>query len=517
MRRASNQGMSPEQRMSATGQGRRVGLKPLCVIGLVVFAGAGITASSCAGQSGAGRTSSVSSSGATPSSFTPAGCSFSIAPRPEYQGFSLGKAESGPTPNIRRVRLGLGGNVAVGMKGHADPSTSIAFAWQTDDGTLASDVTWGNNPDAAKWPATNRTQGVTWLTPPGTINGKGPERMHEAYVCGLTPATTYYYRVGGGPAGSEQWSEVYSFTTVPSDPTAKVTIGISGDSRGELGDAWRLIQRRMRLAGVGLQLFSGDVTVLPTDQAEWEQWLDAAWKDTDGSPLTLAEVLMLSAHGNHEAHSSLFFGNLVLPQDQATYAKYAELFFSVDVGPAHIVVLDDTWIAHPAEDTDYRDVLERWLDADLGAAVKNRANVPWIITVQHRSEFSSSRHGRDADVLRTREYFVPIWDRYHVDLAIRGHDHNYERSKPLTGPANNPTISTSPSNGTIYVVCAGSGASGYRPGSSPFTEVSHSFSASGALGVYGILSVDQSTLKLEARDLRADATDPVIDVLTITR
>ena len=57
--------------------------------------------------------------------------------------------------------------------------------------------------------------------------------MHEAYVCGLAPATTYYYRVGGGPAGDEVWSDVYCFTTTPSDPAAPVTIGVTGDSRGQ--------------------------------------------------------------------------------------------------------------------------------------------------------------------------------------------------------------------------------------------------------------------------------------------
>jgi acid phosphatase type 7 len=461
--------------------------------------------------------SSSSSSGDSVQSFAPRGCSFSIATRPEYQEFAPGKPVSGATPNIRRVRLGLGGNVALGAAGRADPSTSIAFAWQTDDGTLASDVRWGTDPDPAQWPADNRAQGVTWLTPPGAINGAGPERMHEAYVCGLKPATTYYYRVGGGPEGRETWSDVFRFTTTPSDPGATVKIAVTGDSRGETNDAWRLLQRQVRLAGVGLQLFSGDAVSLATDQGEWEKWLDVASRDVDNTPMSLAEILMLTAHGNHENHSSLFFGNLVLPQDQAKYARYAELFFSVDVGPVHIVVVDDAWIAYPTEDPGYQGVLTSWLHEDLSAAVKNRQNVPWIITVQHRSEFSSSSHGKDADVLRVREYFVPLWDQYHVDLALRGHDHNYERTKPLTGPASNPTVRTSPAEGTVYVVCAGAGAPAYAPGTSSFTEVSHGFQNNGAIGVYGILTASRAELKLEARELRPDKTDPIFDTLTITK
>ena len=450
--------------------------------------------------------------------FTPSGCSFSIARRPEYLGFSLGTFETAPAPNIRRVRLGLGGNVAAMAPGRADPSTTMAFAWQTDVGTLASDVAWGADPDPAKWPADSRARGVTWLTPPGEINGSGPEQMHEAYVCGLKPATTYYYRVGGGAAGSEVWSEVYSFTTTPSDPGATVKIGVAGDSRGELGDAWRLTQRRMQLAGVDLELFSGDIAGAGTDQAAWGKWLDAAWRDADSTPLTLAEKLILPAHGNHENHAGFFFSNLVLPEDSGQpYGKYAELFFSIDVGPAHIIVLDDAWIANPDMDPGYAGVLAGWLKADLDAAVKNRANVPWIITVQHRPEYSSSAHGKDADVLRVRDYFVPIWDQYHVDLALRGHDHNYERTKPLTGPASNPTAHDSPADGTVYVGCAGAGAPAYSPGVSPFTAVSHGYQSGGAVGVYGILTVSRGALTLEARELRGDGSDPVVDVLKIVK
>ena len=46
-------------------------------------------------------------------------------------------------------------------------------------------------------PATDEESVDAWLTPEGALNGNGDVRMHEVYVCGLTPAKTYYYRVGG--------------------------------------------------------------------------------------------------------------------------------------------------------------------------------------------------------------------------------------------------------------------------------------------------------------------------------
>jgi hypothetical protein len=475
----------------------------------------GTTSSTSAGG-GSSSSSTAGTGGAAPiSSFSPQGCAFTIAPRAEYQEFTASFPKVGATPNIRRVRLGLGGNVT-GTTGRADPATSIGVAWQTDDGTLASEIAWGKDPDPKKWSASDRASGVTWLTPQSTINPSGDERMHEVYVCGLTPATTYYYRVGGGPAGAEAWSDVYSFSTTPAAGATKVTIGISGDSRGESANAWQILQRRMNTLGPTLQLFSGDMINLALDQGEWEQWLDKAWRDFDDKPLTLASQLILAAHGNHDNHTALYFGNLVLPQDNAKYPQYGELFYSVDVGPVHIVMIDDAWIGDTSGDPAYKAILQAWLDADLDAADKNRAKVPWVITDHHHHEYSASTHGSDGDVLKDRAFFAPIWQKYHVDLAVSGHSHNYERSKPLTGSDPDNPVATTPDQGVVYVVVAGAGAPAYPAGAQPFTEVSKEYSGSG-IGVYAVLTADGTTLKLEAHELRADASDPVIDTFTKTK
>jgi hypothetical protein len=426
----------------------------------------------------------------------------------------------GATPNIRRVRLGLGGNIQ-GTTGRADPSTSFGTAWQTDDGTLASEVEWGTDPDPTKWPSGNRTSGITWLTPPGDINGNGPERMHEAYVCNLSPGTQYYYRVGGGPMGQEVWSDVLSFTTPPKAGTGKVTIAVTGDSRGEHANAWQILQRRFKTLAPTIALFSGDMIDLATDQGEWEEWLDRAWKDSDGTTyLMLGQLFMADAHGNHDNHTPLFFGNIVMPQDNVKYPQYGELFFSFDVGPVHVIVIDDAFVVYPPGDMNYQPTLTGWLDADLMAANANRSSVPWIIAVHHHPEYSSSYHGTDADVLLGRQYFAPIWQKYHVDMAFSGHDHDYERSHVLVvgSDVNNPTPSTDPTQGTVYVVCAGAGADAYSAKMSTFTAASRDFVAGGGpIGFYSIVTADAHTLTLNAYELHADASDPNFDTFAITK
>jgi acid phosphatase type 7 len=464
-----------------------------------------------------GGTAGAGAGGAAPAEFTPQGCAFTIAPRPEYTGFMPATSTVGATPNIRRVRLGLGGNVT-GTTGRADPATSIAMAWQTDEGTFASEVEWGAGTDPTAWPTANHASGVTWDTPQGALNGNGPERMHEVYVCGLAPATTYGYRVGGGPAGSEVWSDVYTFTTTPAAGPTKVTFAIAGDSRGEQNNAWQILQRRIHTLSPTLQLFSGDMINLAPDQKEWEEWLSKAWQDTDLTYLTLGTLLTLDAHGNHDNHTALFYGNLTLPQDNKHYQAYDELFYSMDVGPVHVIMMDDFWVADPSGDSNYQPTLQSWLTADLAAANQNRAKVPWIITMHHEPEYSSSDHGKDPDVLLVRQFFAPIWQQYHVDVAFSGHDHDYERSFPLDIGADlaNPTQTTD-AQGTTFVVCAGSGADAYPSGTSTWTAQSQDFTSGGALGFYSILTVDATSLKLEAHEIEADASDPIFDTYTITK
>jgi hypothetical protein len=382
---------------------------------------------------------------------------------------------------------------------------------------LASQVAWGSSPDPKTWPKENVVSGFTWDTPPGAINAPGPQRMHEAYLCDLTPGTTYYYRVGGGPAGKEVWSDdVYSFTTTPKTADAPITIAINGDSRGQHNDAWRILESRIHAMHPTLQLFSGDMIDLALNQAEWEEWIDNGWKGPDGKISALGEILTFAAHGNHDNHNSLYYGNVVLPQDLDNFPQYPEQFFSVDVGPAHIVVIDDSWVIDTQHE-DYRSVIGSWLEADLSAAEANRTNVPWIIVAHHHPEYSSSTHGKDADVLRGRAFLGPIWDKHHVDLSISGHDHDYERSLPLTGPTDNPTVKTDPKEGTIYLVAAGAGAEAYPSTKSSFTALPYDYTAGKALGLYAMLKVSRASLTIEAHSLQTDGTDPVIDTLTVTK
>ena len=73
----------------------------------------------------------------------------------------------------------------------------------------------------------------------------------------------------------------------------------------------------------------------------------------------------------------------------------------------------------------------RWLEATLAAARRD-ASIDWIIAQMHQCACSSSRDGNGSDA-GLREEWLPLFDRYEVDLVLCGHDHDYERSFPVRG------------------------------------------------------------------------------------
>jgi hypothetical protein len=458
---------------------------------------------------------------ATPSalSYSPQGCAYTVTP-PDVRAFTDAVLDdgaaiddaAGATP--QRVRAGLGGGTTLGAPGYADPTTSIALTWQTSAKVGAARVKMGSTQDAL----TDVHAGYSWTTPPPTL-GFGTNEpatyMHEVHVCGLKPGTTYYYQVGGGGGGKEVWSATQTFTTVPA--SGKITIGILGDARDKV-DTWQLVQTRMRDAAVAMQLMSGDIVDIGADEALYETWLDAVWKDKSAKFVTLGQQLMVPIAGNHEQEAARFYANFALPGD----GPYAEEYASFNVGNTHFVLVDDSPIAASATGAEGAAIL-KWLEDDLTKADADRTNHPFIVAISHRGIYTTSLHADDGDIHDVRAALAPIYAKHHVDLAINGHDHEFERSKPLkpgANPAQAPVVQASPADGTIYVVNAGAGADPYGVGiyQSDYREKATQFgSQTPYIGCYGLMTLDTGSLTLKSLGLKASGTDDEIDSLVLTK
>jgi Purple acid Phosphatase, N-terminal domain/Calcineurin-like phosphoesterase len=72
-----------------------------------------------------------------------------------------------------------------------------------------------------------------------------------------------------------------------------------------------------------------------------------------------------------------------------------------------------------------------WLEATLADARRDKS-VDMIVVFMHQCAMSTSVPGNGSD-LGIRQAWLPLFDKYEVDLVLSGHEHDYERTYPVRG------------------------------------------------------------------------------------
>jgi hypothetical protein len=108
-----------------------------------------------------------------------------------------------------------------------------------------------------------------------------------------------------------------------------------------------------------------------------------------------------------------------------------------------------------------------WLEKELAATRENH-DIDWVVVCMHQVAISTVDKFNGAD-LGIREEWVPLFDKYNVDLVVCGHEHHYERSHPIHGQEANQTLTPKPASlatdvidttkGTVHMVIGGGGTS----------------------------------------------------------
>lgn len=181
------------------------------------------------------------------------------------------------------------------------------------------------------------------------------------------------------------------------------------------------------------------------------------------------------------------------------------LYYSFDVGPAHIVVYNTEAFFWPDWfDEGYMRQMWEWLDRDLEEANGNRQARPWIIVAGHRPMYCARPHlvtglcGNEALASqwgipsvcphnnpflcrpvhkedKTRFPIESLFHRHGVDLAVYGHIHDYERYLPVFNysSAASSRVSTASSSppwryvaprATVHITAGGAGNSEMKKG-----------------------------------------------------
>ncbi len=389
-------------------------------------------------------------------------------------------------------------------------ATQLCFSWATTSGlTLPLPTSTAPNPTSpiptvqiaakpANWDGTTfPSTGVTafygtsvasYYGTSATALSPGSFYQNKVTVSGLSNSTAYLYRFGDNTEAN--WSSIYTFTTkkpgsfsflAVGDPQigARCEVLTPGQPAQDTKDA----QQSVAIDGAGwrdtvtkaLNKFP-DVSFL---MSLGDQVNNETTKDRDDTPgigtggveggqdqeyaeyfvPQMTSLPVANIDGNHDYSLGPYFAyHYNLPNQSTQYGASAfgnDGDYWYTYGNALFMVLNSNTLSVATH------------DVFIGQAIAANPNAKWRIVSFHHSVYSEANHYTDPDIQFRRANYPAVFDKYHIDIVMSGHDHEYTRSyQILNGAAqmNQTTLNGSVVNptGTLYLTLdSGSGSKFY--------------------------------------------------------
>jgi 3',5'-cyclic AMP phosphodiesterase CpdA len=222
-------------------------------------------------------------------------------------------------------------------------------------------------------------------------------------------------------------------------------------------------------------LFNGDLCYANLAEDRVRTWWDF-WSNNSRSA---SNRPWMPSAGNHEnelgngpigyqAYQTYFSVPEAVGQTEITRG----LWYAFTAGSMRVVSIANDDICYQDGGNSYvrgysQGAQKAWLEKELAAARDNR-DIDWLVVCMHQVAISTADMFNGAD-LGIREEWVPLFDKYGVDLVVCGHEHHYERSHPIRGRESNATLTPLPAatttdiidttKGTVHMVIGGGGTS----------------------------------------------------------
>ena len=307
-----------------------------------------------------------------------------------------------------------------------DPQTTQTIQWRTGTGVAKGQVQW------VKKSAYNRFQpaqpkqakaGTFKMEDANLLNDPVVHR-HTATLTGLEPDTTYLYSVGDG--SDDGWSEMAEFTTAPGR-TEPFSFVYMGDAQNGLYRWGSLVQGAFRQRpDAAFYIMAGDLVNRGNERDDWDSLFHNARGIYDRRPVVPA----IGNHENQGGHPGLYLQMFDLPKNGPEKVE-PERAYTFKYSNAEFFVLDSNLT--PKSQT-------AWLENAL-----KTSTATWKFAVYHHPAYSSKPERDNPGI---REEWTPLFDKYHVDMALQGHDHAYLRTYPMKDQKKVGTTA----EGTVYIV-----------------------------------------------------------------
>lgn len=265
----------------------------------------------------------------------------------------------------------------------------------------------------------------------------------EATLRGLAPGTRYYYRVFSslGPLTSTSGEVEFSFRAPETGVLRFVAFGDCGSGTADQRAVAQALATESLLPDFVMIL--GDVVYSPYDATSYDNKFFAAYA------ALLPQVPFYALLGNHDYEfdrAQPFFEVFSLPRN----------------GPGGLAPESSYWLERAGVQLIVH-------DSNQSVATLRQQSLPWQLALarqpatfrlvfQHHPLFASGPSAGEASTEPLRELLAPFYSANGVDVVFNGHDHFYERTRPI--------------GGVSYVTSGAGGAELYaRAVLNPFTSV----------------------------------------------
>ncbi|RMI29083.1 purple acid phosphatase family protein [Nocardia stercoris] len=360
----------------------------------------------------------------------------------------------------------------------ADAAREVVVSWHTTGSVRNPAVRYGLSTSGFGSTVTAETRTYT------DAASKNEVQVHHARLRGLAPDSDYVYAAGHdgappelgtirtAPAGRAK----FRFTSFGDQGTPTVGKLDNGkyvnDNLGSpfAGDVTTGVERMAPL----FNLVNGDLCYanLATDRIRsWNDWWANNSRSARYRPWMPAPGNHENERGNGPIGYAAFQTYFAVP-DSGAEDLARGLWYSFTAGGVRVIAVANDDICLQDGGNSYvhgysGGAQKRWLEAELARARADR-EIDWIVVFMHQVAISSADKANGAD-LGIRQDWLPLFDKYGVDLVLCGHEHHYERSHPVRGVLGTDTLTPKPANtdrttidttkGTVHLVIGGGGTS----------------------------------------------------------
>lgn len=243
--------------------------------------------------------------------------------------------------------------------------------------------------------------------------------VYTAELTNLEKGTAYEYR-------TREENRVSSWYPLATDDGGAFKVIVTSDSQSSDYSDWKNLIRHAAddHQDAAFMIALGDLVDNGDDEYQWQTWFDST-KDI------LSRIPAAPALGNHEAYSldwkehmpDRYLTHFNLPNNGNR--NFKNHYYSFDWGDVHFTVLDTSLNEEKEWMPDLYEKEKVWLEKDLRETKKK-----WKVVLMHKDPLQygfadESRPHREEGFSEEGQYFMPVFDKYGVDLVLSAHLHTY--------------------------------------------------------------------------------------------